>query len=374
MVSGLHFVFTVPVGPGNYDRLEATLASLAVQKERVSIAFCHAGSKADLESIIAPYRGLFAYERHGPDGGQSKAINEGWRATKGDVYGWLNADDTLAPDALGDVATLFQTRQDVDIVCGQSLISDERLHITGLHPAVKAPDEDLFRSNIISQPSCFIRREALVEMDYVQEDLHYTMDWDLWVRLMDAGKTFAFLPDNLSSVLWDRDTKTGTLGWRRLNEIRNVVAKRRKPITTLKTLIGFSLHHLAEYTVFGHAIKRFRSFLRSGRLQKLTYWGEPTSRNKVEFDLFHYDKVTYPGLTVKFLRPAQYCVQVDGIETRSSGQEVEVPVSIPPGRTLKVCVSGDVLSPSDIDTISFNSTQTLGSETKRPNEPNRATR
>src|SRR5437867_11294411 len=50
------------------------------------------GSVAVLERHAARLR--FVSER---DGGQSAAVNEGFRRTRGEVIGWLNSDDLYAP-------------------------------------------------------------------------------------------------------------------------------------------------------------------------------------------------------------------------------------------------------------------------------------
>ncbi len=295
------FVFTIPIGPDNYDRLYHTLASFAAQNVQVRLAICHAGERSMIQNILRPFQHLISYERHAPDKGQSHAINEGWRALDGDFYGWLNADDTLAPGALERVVELFIENPKVDIVCGQSLIFDETDAFIGLHPAVKAPDEDLFRSNIISQPSCFVSRKALLEVDYLSEDLDYCMDWDLWVRLMESGFKFTYTPEILSAVLWDRDTKTGTFGPRRRKEIRDVVARKKEPLTTAKTMFGFWVHHLAEYTIFSKIVKMLLGLARHGKRQTTSFWGSGAQEGVVR--LFHYGDLPRSKLRLNYYNP-----------------------------------------------------------------------
>ncbi len=35
-----------------------------------------------------------------PDAGQSQAVNKGWRRARGEILGWVNADDLLSPGAV----------------------------------------------------------------------------------------------------------------------------------------------------------------------------------------------------------------------------------------------------------------------------------
>ena len=165
------YVFSVPIGPAHIDRLPQTLKSLAAQSVPVKVALCDASGSAKCKAIADAFPDLIAYRRHGPDKGQSDAINEGWREVEGDVYSWLNADDYLAPDALDIVERAFDDNLQAEIVYGQSLILEEDGTYIGLHPAV-SPDIDLItRSNIISQPSCFYKGDLIKALGPVRQEL-----------------------------------------------------------------------------------------------------------------------------------------------------------------------------------------------------------
>jgi len=331
------YLITVPIGPGAQDWLGHTLESIAVQKPRVRIALCHAGAQDEIETVIAPYRHLFAHERHGPDAGQSAAINEGWTSAPGDVLGWLNADDALAPDALEIVDDMLDRHPDAAAVCGQSHILDGAGHITGLHPVVKAPDEDLFRSNVISQPSCFVTRDALQAIGYVREGLHYAMDWDLWVRLMEQGVRFAYTPDVLSSVIWSRDTKTASFGWARVKELHEVVSRRGKPLTTAKTLLGFAMHHLSEYSQVSGALKPLNARLRHGKRGAASYWGADATAALTSLKIFHYSPEGRADLHLMFPEAGERSVSVNGAPVAAEGrQELRLPLALASGKIAQV--------------------------------------
>lgn len=347
----LQYVFSVPIGPGEQPRLHQTLASLAAQPVPIQVAICHAGPKDEIADILAPYRHIISYERHAPDAGQSAAINEGWNALEGDVYGWLNADDALTPGALGSVSEIFNQHTGADIVCGQSIILNEHAHFTGLHPAVRAPDHDLFRSNTISQPSCFVKRDALFAEGLVRENLHYVMDWDLWVRLMSAGREFAYTPQILSSTLWDTDTKTAKFNTARIKEIRGVVSRLNSPVTTVKTLIGHSLNKIEEYSVFSSAFKLARGFVENGNVRKMTYWGKADLEPNWTLDFFHYETPAR-GLRFHFLSPAKREIFIDGVPKAESRElTVDVSADLPSKRVHKIGIRRlDDLAP-DLDYI-----------------------
>ena len=347
------YAFTVPIGPGHHNRLPHTLESLAAQSVKVRVAICHAGPRDEIADIIAPYQHIIAYEQHRPDGGQSDAINQGWQAVGGDVYGWLNTDDALAPGALEKVDSVFDAAPDADIVCGQSLITDDNDRFTGLHPAVKRPDSDLFRSNIISQPSCFVKRDALFEVSLVRPDLHYAMDWDLWVRLMEAGKQFAYTDQVLSSVLWTADTKTASISKARMSEIRGVVARQGSPVTTLKTLIGFTLHHLAEYSFLSSPIKSLCGLINHGPYGVPSYWGPPDA-SSLNLDLFHYPIATSSSLQIDFNRTGNWRIGLDGVEqTYTNTNRATIDLISSSAKCVNLTIKDSSFSPSDIKTIVF---------------------
>jgi len=294
------FSFTVPVGPSHTGHLRETLLSLRHQDVHVQVALCDAGDSDKCRELADEFSDIIVYRRHGPDQGQSQAINEGWEALDGDVYSWLNADDVLAPDALRKVDNLFDANESAHVVYGQSLITGEDNLILGLHPAVSAQITDLTRSNVISQPSCFYRSEALDRFGMLREDLHYAMDWELWIRFYKAGLSFVYTPETLSSVLWERGTKTSSKSWTRMNEIRKMTSDTHSAYTVFKTMIGFYLHYLFEYSSLSGLLER-------GGVKGEQLWAPrnfASVQSGVFLTLFHFTEVSQCELCIDFAKPA----------------------------------------------------------------------
>lgn len=236
------FGFSLPIGRW-HPFLPAMLQSLRLQTRPVRLALLDASGDPRVTGA-ADASGLdFAYRRHGPDAGQSAAIAEGWARLETDALGWLNADDLLMPDALSRAAAAFEADPDVDVVHGESAILDGAGATIGLHGQTGAVGPDLLRSNCISQPSCFVRRAAIEAVGGVDASLHYTMDWDLWVRLYRNGAVFRRLDAALSAVCWEVGTKTSELSPRRLREIGSLAARHAGPVNAAKTLAGLVAHH-----------------------------------------------------------------------------------------------------------------------------------
>lgn len=129
----------------------------------------------------------------GPDRGQADAINAAFRASTGDVIGWINSDDAYADcDVLTDIARVFAEDQTADVVYGHCIQTTAE---GGFIQVLWAPpfESGLLRTvNILSQPAVFIRRSALGQT-MLDETFHFTMDYELWLRLEAEGARFVRL-------------------------------------------------------------------------------------------------------------------------------------------------------------------------------------
>ncbi|MEZ5894187.1 MAG: glycosyltransferase [Parvularculaceae bacterium] len=240
------FAISVPIGAW-HPLLPDCLASLAIQSPRPAVAILDASGDPRVAETVGRFSDLAAYHRAGPDAGQSDAIIEGWRHAPGDILGWLNADDALYPGALAEAAQRFASHPETDLFYGHSVIIGDDETVQGYHWAVEPPSDAILAGDTISQPSCFFRRSKLDEIGGLNPDLHYTMDWDIWVRLWRAGAKFEYTENVLSRVLWSRDAKTGGFSKRRREELERIIGAHNDPVRRIKSRFGFALHHLLEY-------------------------------------------------------------------------------------------------------------------------------
>ncbi|HSV15063.1 MAG TPA: glycosyltransferase family 2 protein [Tepidisphaeraceae bacterium] len=125
-----------------------------------------------------------------PDRGQSHAINEGIdRSSDADVIGWLNSDDLYTDGALAAVADAFADPSVGWVVGRYEIIDADGLVIRS--PIARYKDRflnrysyrKLLRENFIAQPAVFWRRDFGDAVGGLDESLHYTMDYDLWLRM-----------------------------------------------------------------------------------------------------------------------------------------------------------------------------------------------
>lgn len=128
------------------------------------------------------------------DTGQSNAINKGFTMSKGEIIGWINADDVLLPDSVEMVVKEFQAKDNLSIVYGNCAYIDE------FNETIRSYGRDLHRfPNInlnyllhkkaaVSQPGSFYSTPLVKKVGYLDESLHYAMDYDLWIRLLRVGE------------------------------------------------------------------------------------------------------------------------------------------------------------------------------------------
>jgi glycosyltransferase involved in cell wall biosynthesis len=145
-----------------------------------------------------------------PDTGQSNAINKGIRMMHGELFSWLNADDLLKPSAVELAVKVFRDSPDVGWVHGD--IEYDRM---GRLEVVRTPAmpslATMARGNVVAQPGSFVARWALDRVGPLDESLNLAMDFDLWVRLLEANIDGRYIPQTMARFEIRPDTKSGSI-------------------------------------------------------------------------------------------------------------------------------------------------------------------
>jgi glycosyltransferase involved in cell wall biosynthesis len=142
------------------------------------------GSTDGTLELLSAYDGLQWISE--PDRGQSHALNKGFARARGEIFGWLNADDAYEPHAVAEGVTALDG-------VGLAYADVTRVNDDGVNPRRirSRPSWDLWTElndgNGIFSPAVFFRREAFEAVGGLDESLHLAMDYDLWIRI---GKRF----------------------------------------------------------------------------------------------------------------------------------------------------------------------------------------
>jgi glycosyltransferase involved in cell wall biosynthesis len=203
--------------------------------EPISLLVMDGGSTDGTLDILKSYgdRLSFVSQR---DRGQSHAVNQGLLRADGDIVCWLNSDDSFAPHAIRIVVDEFTHCRAAAFVYGKGWNTNQAGDVIGDSGVLPF---DLWRlihhRNFIQQPSCFFRKSLLDQSGLLDEDLHYVMDWDLWIRF--SAHKGLYLDDYLSCNRTYAGNKTQSGQWRRWREIRRMIRRytsaRWPPVLTL---------------------------------------------------------------------------------------------------------------------------------------------
>ena len=198
--------------------IEETIQSVLSQKyPNLEYIVMDGGSSDNTLAVLKRYSSQLTWVSE-KDTGQTNAINKGLRMASGDILAYLNADDLLLPGTLLKVAQLFMEYPQAMWLTGQCRIIDERNHeirklITAYknlwlrlsHPSI------LLITDYISQPATFWRASLISEIGYLDESLHYVMDYEYWLRLYSKYQPM-FIPEYLAAFKIHLQSKTTSTG------------------------------------------------------------------------------------------------------------------------------------------------------------------
>lgn len=188
--------------------IEQTIQSVIAQEyPNVEHMIFDAGSTDQTLEIIKKYENHLHFWQSEPDKGQSDAINKGFSRATGEILTWLNSDDQLLPNALHRINQVFQENPEVFLVHGKTILFGSN-RADFLHSSPDYDLEKLYLAGLpFAQPSSFFRRQSILDYGFLDQSLHYAMDYDLFVRIALNHKILK-INDTLSKYLIHENSKT----------------------------------------------------------------------------------------------------------------------------------------------------------------------
>ena len=204
--------------------IAATIQSVLSQDyPKIEYLVMDAGSTDGTLDVLRPFGERVRWISQ-PDRGQADAINKGFAQTHGEILAWLNADDTYLPGAVRAAAKFLAEHPDVAMVYGDANFIDAAGNLIGPCAHIEPFNKHrLFHySDFIVQPAAFFRRSAFEAVGGLDPALHWAMDYDLWLKI--AGRyTMQHIPVAMANYRWLGESKTASGGWKRLDEIRDLL-------------------------------------------------------------------------------------------------------------------------------------------------------
>lgn len=164
--------------------IEETIRSILFQGyPNLEYIIIDGGSTDNTLEIIRKYEPWLTYWISEPDKGQSEAINKGLQKCTGEIFNWICSDDYLDNHVLIKIANNFKD-ENINAVCGVSrlLYCD---HSIGYERTLLDDSiEKMISTSFISQPCTFYRMEVIQRLGGLNNELHYCMDAEWWVRYL----------------------------------------------------------------------------------------------------------------------------------------------------------------------------------------------
>ena len=214
--------------------IEETILSVVNQDyPRIEYIIMDGGSTDETLDILRKYTGLLTWYSE-KDKGQSDAINKGLRLAKGEILAYLNSDDTYLPGAFTR-AVRYLTAENPD----SHFVYGEGYHITAegtiieRYPTEPFDIRRLAETCFICQPTTFWKRDVMETIGFFNENLHYALDYEYWIRIAKQYGTLGYLSEYLANSRLYQETKTLSKQFEaneeRLNVIRDHFGKGNIP-------------------------------------------------------------------------------------------------------------------------------------------------
>lgn len=172
---------------------------LAQTYPAIEIIVVDDGSTDDTAAMLEQYAGRLTYIRQANQGGTA-ARNAGLRAASGEYLTFLDHDDLMLPTKIERQVQMLNARPEIGLVhCRWHFIDQDgnRLDKIGV-----LPEGDVLKRLVCG---CFlwsggplIRRQCLDKVGLFDEAI-WSSDWDMWMRIAQAGYPFGCVQEPLGS-------------------------------------------------------------------------------------------------------------------------------------------------------------------------------
>jgi glycosyltransferase involved in cell wall biosynthesis len=180
------------------------------------------------------------------DNGQADAINKGFRIASGDIFCFLNSDDTLEPGALHRVAQELDPARGRHVAMGRCRFIDESGNFIGVeHPSAFENHRrvlEIWRGHNLPQPATFWTREVWERCGPLDETA-YWLDYDLFCRF-SRDYVFHFIDQVLANYRLHGESKTASTSERERLEASIAVSRRYWGGLSFQDRLGLAVSYM----------------------------------------------------------------------------------------------------------------------------------
>ena len=170
---------------------QAILSVLTQDYPEIEYIVVDPGSTDGSREIIEKYRGQIDKIIFKPDNGPADGLNKGFQFASGDIFGYLNSDDILLPNAVTKISQAFQKFPHASVISGHGMIinSDGKIckRIYSHRFNLKAY---AYGTCVLVQQASFFQRESFLQVGGFNPTNRVSWDGELWVDMALNGAKF----------------------------------------------------------------------------------------------------------------------------------------------------------------------------------------
>jgi glycosyltransferase involved in cell wall biosynthesis len=222
-IPGLVSIVTACLDGGAY--LDTTIQSVLAQTYRSVEYILVDGGSTDASLSIAAGFGDRIVRLMLPKSSQTEATNAGFRASRGEFFAFLGADDVLAPNAIEKMVEALRERPTAPFVYADAEFIGTAGDVLGSYPTRDFDARALAEYCYVCQPATLIRSDVFGRANGLAERYDAAFDYDLWIRLAHTEPPPVRLPLVLAGARMHYQTKTYRTRRQNVREIRRVVRR-----------------------------------------------------------------------------------------------------------------------------------------------------
>jgi glycosyltransferase involved in cell wall biosynthesis len=172
---------------------EAIQSVLAQDYPNIELIVLDDGSSDATPEVLRKYSGRFHWETH-HNMGQAATLNKGWKMAKGDILGYLGADDLPLPGCVRAAVEVLEAGPDLVLTYCDFELIDPHSHFIRTVCAEEFDYRKMVADFVCAPgPGVFFRRAAFERAGGWDPSLRQMPDYECWLRLGLVG-TFKRIP------------------------------------------------------------------------------------------------------------------------------------------------------------------------------------
>lgn len=165
-------------------------------------------------AVLSKYHRRISHVVQQKDDGQSDALNKGFAMSSGEIMAYLNADDCFASPSVVSHAVKQIMSHSADVVYGRRYRITREGFFLDCYPYRAFNADSIRQFNIVPQECSFWTR-AIYERagNFVDTELRFSMDYELWLRFLTNGANFVAIDNVYGFFRWHENQKSQLI-WR----------------------------------------------------------------------------------------------------------------------------------------------------------------